>query len=171
MIQRHFHALRKIHKQNLFQFAGIDRASICRKTDKKADVDAFLCDLTGSSLQNFLSAVTDLDHTALTGAFCLVTEFCGYFRKTSEQSILQCNLAALIPIISFRKFCLAVRHKNPQRGRCCEWITLHMLDKKLVIRELICPFQPLVRRITFTVDTAKLSLKLFCHFHFRYLTI
>ena len=42
--------LRKIHKQNLFQFAGIDRSSICRKTDKKADVDAFLCDLTGLSL-------------------------------------------------------------------------------------------------------------------------
>ena len=87
MIQRHFHALRKIHKQNFFQFDGIDRSSICRKTDKKANVDAFLCNLTGRSLQNFLSAVTDLEHTALTGAFCLVTEFCGYFRKTSDLQI------------------------------------------------------------------------------------
>ena len=61
---------RKKIKENLFQFSGVDRSSVCRKSDKETGDDFFFCDLTGGTFENFLSAVTDGDQATFAGAFC-----------------------------------------------------------------------------------------------------
>ena len=60
---------RKKIKENLFQFSGVDRSSVCRKSDKETGDDFFFCDLTGGTFENFLSAVTDGDQATFAGAF------------------------------------------------------------------------------------------------------
>ena len=57
-------------KKDFFQFRCVDGPSVCGKSYCESGDYGSLANLTGSTLQNFLAAVTDRDKTAFARTLC-----------------------------------------------------------------------------------------------------
>ena len=143
---------RKKIKENLFQFSGVDRSSICRKSDKETGDDFFFCDLTGGTFENFLSAVTDGDQATFARAFCTEGIVDDLFFKLSGEIVGKGHAGDGIFIIFFRKTGCFVRNPDTDvRGRG-KRVSLYMVNGENIIIELIAAFQSFVGRVAFFVD-------------------
>ena len=124
------HALRQKFKQNLNQFPGIDRPSVCRKSDFHSDQNASILRFchTRGSLQNLLAAPADCDQPALsrTSRLKIVPFHLG--GEFTKQQVLQRHPFMTQVIGLCRKTGFLSLHPDADPGRRRKRVALHMVD-------------------------------------------
>ena len=146
------HTLRKKVKENLLQLRSIDGAPVGREPYRKAHDDIPVCDLAGCALQNLLSAASDGNESAFSGAFGAEAVLLDLFLKISGEIILQGNAGAGRSETESRETCGFSRELYADIGGRSEGVALYVVNTQKVRSEIIGAFQPFVCGITFSVN-------------------
>ena len=95
----------------------------------------------GRPFENFLSAMSNPENSALSRTLCLEAMGRQFFFHAADEIILQSNSCVCSLIVFFWKTSLAVRDKDTDIGRRGKRVSLNVLDMKNVTLEIIAAFQ------------------------------
>ena len=155
--QRMFYTLWHKFKQDLLQFAGVDRPAVCRESDlhPQDDIPGLRIDPAGSPLQHLLSAPAHRDEPALSRAFCLKRKLLRSSSELPRQLVLQGSPLVLLPVKFLRECGGFSFYMYADLRRRCERISLYMVNGQHIPRKLVCPLCIFIGRIAPVIDPAE----------------